>query len=101
MHLGPCLSAWTPTNDPTPPGTKYSAEILEQSIAARNRVGIGLSYRARSCKHLRSPGINSASLFSLACRFVKQGCPTGPPGWESIPGILKRFTDSGSGPPAS
>ncbi len=24
-------------------------------------------------------------------------CRTGPPGWESIPGLLKRFTNSGSG----
>jgi len=25
------------------------------------------------------------------------GCRIGPPGWESIPGLLKRFTNTGSG----
>ncbi len=39
--------------------------------------------RARICKHLRSPGIDSEELI--------------PPGWESIPGLLKRFTNTGSG----
>ncbi len=55
------------------------AGILEQSIGARNRVGIGLSYRptrARICKRLRSPGIDSANLPNLA---------------ESIPELLKRL----------
>ncbi len=33
----------------------------------------------------------------MAGRYVKQGCRTGPPGWESIPGLLKkRFTNTGS-----
>ncbi len=45
----------------------------------------------------RFQGIDSVSLFSLAGRYVKQGCRTGPPGWESIPGLLKRFTNPGSG----
>ncbi len=27
----------------------------------------------------------------------KQGCRTGPPGWESIPGLLKWSTNTGSG----
>ncbi len=26
----------------------------------------------------------------LADRYVKQGCCTGPPGWESIPGLSKK-----------
>ncbi len=30
----------------------------------------------------------------LAGRYVKQGCRTA--SWESIPGLLKRFTNSGS-----
>jgi hypothetical protein len=37
----------------------------------------------------RFQGIDSASLCSLACRYVKQGCCTGPPGWEPIPERLK------------
>jgi hypothetical protein len=53
--------------------------------------------RARICKHLRSPGIQPASPCSLAGRYVKLGCRTGPPGWESILCSLKRFTNTGSG----
>jgi hypothetical protein len=53
--------------------------------------------RARICKRLRSQGIDSASLCSLAGRYAKQGCRSDPPGWESIPGLLKRFTNSCSG----
>jgi hypothetical protein len=57
--------------------------------------------RARICKRLRSlgidsEGIDSASLCSLAGRYDKQGYRTGPPDWESKPGLLKRFTNTGS-----
>ncbi len=52
--------------------------------------------RVRICKRLRSPGIDSASLCRLAGRYDKVAV-TGPPGWESIPGLLKRFTKKGSG----
>jgi hypothetical protein len=38
---------------------------------------------------LRSIGIDSARLCSLAGRYVKKGCVTGPPGWESIPASYK------------
>jgi hypothetical protein len=37
------------------------------------------------------------SLYSLvAGRYVEWGWCTGPPGWRSIPGLLKRFTNLGS-----
>ncbi len=39
--------------------------------------------------------INIYSAFSLPVRQIC--CCTGPSGWESIPGLLKKFTDSGSG----
>jgi hypothetical protein len=52
--------------------------------------------RVRICKLLRSPGIDSASLCSLQGQSVKKGCGTCPPGWESISGFLKRFTNTGS-----
>ncbi len=39
---------------------------------------------------------NSASLCSLASLHDKHGCCIGPPGWESIPGLLKRFTNTSS-----
>ncbi len=48
------------------------------------------------CKRWRSLGIDSASLCSLAGQYVKEGCRTGPPGWESNPGLLKRLTNTGS-----
>ncbi len=44
----------------------------------------------------RFPGIDTASLCSLADLYVKKGCRTGLPGWESIPALLKRFTNSGT-----
>ncbi len=40
--------------------------------------------RARIC----SPGIDSARLWSLLGRYKKKVCRTGPPGWESTPGLL-------------
>jgi hypothetical protein len=40
--------------------------------------------RARIRKRLRRPGIDSEEWI--------------PPGWESIPGLLKRFTNTGSEP---
>ncbi len=51
---------------------EHSAGILKQSMGARNRVGIWLSYRpatARICKLLRSRG--SASLFSSEASFLE------------------------------
>ncbi len=57
----------------------------------------GFKFRARNCKRLikepmnRFQGIDSASLCSLSGRYVKQGCCTGPPILESIPGLFKRF----------
>jgi hypothetical protein len=44
----------------------------------------------------RFPGIDSASLCSRADQYVKKGCRTGLPGWESIPALPIRFTNSGS-----
>ncbi len=45
--------------------------------------------RARICKHLWSPGIDSASICSLAGRYDKQDCCTVP-----VPGLLKRPTNT-------
>jgi hypothetical protein len=46
----------------------------------------------------RFQGIDFTRLCSLAgrYRYVKSGCRSDPPGWESIPGLLKRFANSGS-----
>ncbi len=47
--------------------------------------------RARNCKRLRSPGIDSLESIppaSVAGRYVKYGCRTCPSGWESIPNIV-------------
>ncbi len=38
------------------------------------------------------------SSLSLSGRYDKQGCRTGPPVQESIPGLLKRFTKTGLWP---
>jgi hypothetical protein len=34
-------------------------------------------------------------LCSMSGRYDKYGCSTGPSGWESTPGLLKRFTNTG------
>jgi hypothetical protein len=56
---------------------------------------------ARICKRLRNPGIDSKESFRQpmypGVPYVKWGYRTSPPGWESIPGLLKRFKDTGSG----
>ncbi len=52
---------------------------------------------ARICIRLRSPGIDTASLCILSGRwYVKWGFRTGPLGCESIPALLKMFTNTGS-----
>jgi hypothetical protein len=56
-----CWSWWR-INNITDKGRLNSAEIFKQSVRARNRVGIGLSYRptrARSFKRFWSLGIDS------------------------------------------
>jgi hypothetical protein len=47
----------------------------------------------------RFRGIDFANLCSLTGRYEKQGCRTGPPGWKSIPGLLKRSSNTGTGRP--
>jgi hypothetical protein len=44
----------------------------------------------------RFRGIDAASLCCLAGRYNIQGCRTGPPGWESISGLLKGSTNTSS-----
>jgi hypothetical protein len=57
-------------------------------------------FRARICKLLWCPGIDSEESILqpmfLAGRYDRKGSRTGPPGWESIPGLNKRFTNAGS-----
>ncbi len=44
----------------------------------------------------RFQGIDATSQCSLACRYIKKSFRTGPSGWEWIPGLFIRFTNSGS-----
>ena len=82
-----------------PSDDRNCAGILEQSMGARNQVGIGLPYRpAIDCifKLLRSSGIDSGSLCSLAGRYDNP-MPTrflAPIDWSKIPALL---TTWGSG----
>ncbi len=69
---------------------------LIQILICRNPPPPHTRTRAHIRKGLRSPGIDSTSLCSLASRYVKLGCRAGPSGWESIPGLLERFTNTGS-----
>jgi hypothetical protein len=70
-------------------------------MGARNRVGIWLSYRPARLHRLAESILGlleNIKIRALAVRYVKEGCRTGPPGWESIPGLLKSFTNTGSVP---
>jgi hypothetical protein len=55
----------------------YPREMTE-----KNSIWFCVCIRARICKRLRSPGIDSNESI--------------PPGWESIPELLKRFTNTSS-----
>jgi hypothetical protein len=60
-----------------------------------------LMFRARTCKRLWSPGTDSEESISPAYVAWRAGTTnrsrTAPPCWESISGLLKRFTNTGSG----
>jgi hypothetical protein len=58
--------------------------------------------KSRICKRLRRPGIDSEESIPPACvawraSTTNRVVVTGPPGSESIPGLLKRFKNTGSG----
>jgi hypothetical protein len=58
--------------------------------------------RARICKCLWSPRTDSEESIPPAyvawcAGTTNRFCRIGPLGWESIPGLLKRFTNTGSG----
>jgi hypothetical protein len=53
------------------------------------------------CKRLWSPGIDSEESIPSAyvpwrAGYDKKGCRSGQPGWELIPELLKRLTNTGS-----
>jgi hypothetical protein len=78
------------------PGRSFIFHVAFILLMPRDR-----ELRARICKRSRSPGIDSVSLCSLESRYVKKGCYPGTSDWESIPGLLKRLTNSVSGIPSS
>ncbi len=64
--------------------------------------GIHYMLRVRICTRFRSQGNDSKESIPPAYiawqgRYDKQGFRTGQPGWESIAGLRKRFTNTGSG----
>ncbi len=67
-------------------------EEYRDEVKKRNQRGGRKRSRARICERLWRPGIDFANLCSLAGQYR-----TGPPGWKSIPGLLKRSTNTGSG----
>ncbi len=69
QHL---LTVWPGKNPMVTDSSSVLEFLIKQSLGARNRVGTGLSYRhsrAGIFKCLRSSGIDSASLCSLAGRY--------------------------------
>jgi hypothetical protein len=70
-------------------------------MGARNQVGIGLSYRPAGLCRLASQ-FQTRFLESIPRPIAGLKIPTLvfrtiPPGWESIPVLLNRFTNTGSG----
>ncbi len=81
------------------PGQSWN---LEQPMGARNRVGIVLSYRSRICKRLWSPGIDAMESIPPAYVAWRAGTSNrvvvpARKAWNRIPGLLKRFKNTGSG----
>ncbi len=72
---------------------KKSLFFLEYSCMIFIRKHLFLSPYLRTFMELRN---RFRSLCSLSDQYEKYGCRTGPSGWESIPGLLKRFTNTGS-----
>jgi hypothetical protein len=80
--------------------------VLEflNNLGTRIGVGIGLSYRPARLHigwrndylHSILGLLKSLKIRALAGQYDKQGCRTDPPGYELIPGFLKRFTNTGS-----
>jgi hypothetical protein len=82
------------------------AGIFKQSMGARNQIGIGLSYRPARLHRLTElmPWNRSLACLNIyEFRLWRAGTtnrvvvPAPAPGWESIPGLLNRFTNTGSG----
>jgi hypothetical protein len=72
------------------------SQILFMNFEAGGR----LFHQSPNCKRLRSPGIDSNESFPPAYeawRAGKSNMVIGPPGWESIPRLLKSLRNSGSG----
>ncbi len=57
--------------------------VFNINLSVQQHTSMCMQTRAPVCKRLRSPRIDSEESI--------------PPGWESIPGLLKRFTNKGSG----
>jgi hypothetical protein len=73
---------------------KVSLCLFRSNPLEKNKINV---YRARICKRLRSPDIDSKESIPpahVAWRAAKSNrlVVPGPPGWESIPGLLTRFT---------
>jgi hypothetical protein len=72
----PAWANFTLLMECTPESSRcYSVDSVVQTV-------IKIYSRAHICKHLRCPGIDSASLCCLPGRYVKEG--------ESISGLLKK-----------
>ncbi len=109
LHCG-LPSSYIPFQSPLPPqlhnSRMYSNAVTKASqhqlCECRLCIKHRSVHRARICKRLRSTGIDSAQSIPPAyvdwqASTTNRVVVTSPPGWESIPGLLKRFTNTGSG----
>jgi hypothetical protein len=75
-----------------------SAAIFKQSTGEKKGVEIGLSYRARICKRLWSPGIDSASLGNLGAVTPNRVVVPSRQAANRFLSSLKGLKNTGSGP---
>ncbi len=78
--------------------TSLSLVSMTQAQAVNVNLGKGEITWARICKRLWSPGIDSEESIPPAYAAWRAGTTNrvAVPGWESISGLLKRFTNTGS-----
>jgi hypothetical protein len=63
------------------PGEIYLHMVKHEMLLLSPCLSFCAEFRARICKHLRSPGIDSVSLCSLVGQYDNPICRTGPPGY--------------------
>ncbi len=80
------------------PGNRFRQPMLSETVLVNLLRSPVIDSQPGEIDYSESiPGLHKRlQIRALAGRHDKQGFRTGPPDWESIPGLLKRSTDTGS-----